>query len=141
MTSEKIVLPRSGLSAASFQGELLAEVVGPPEAKRRKNVIIRYHELQLYRTDQGKYVVAIGFRTELPQESNQDSVYVCDTQAEVEALLIGDQGYDPCQFLEGFPPWDKFKERQERLEMRVTEEFESRVGQLLASAGFVEELE
>jgi hypothetical protein len=142
MAMEKHTLPRSGLSGVTFTGELIGEATDPlPEWRKAIKDVRRWHELRLFKTGSGKYVVAIGFRSGLEQESAQETVRTCETAEEVERFLIGDDGYDPLQFLEGFPETPKFEKPQQRLEDRVTKDFESRVGLLLANAGFVEEFE
>lgn len=142
MEMEEHILPRSGLSAVKFTGELIAEAASPlPEWEKAKKSSRRWHELRLYRMESGKYVVTVGFRTRHEQESNQDTVQLCESSQDVENFLVGNDGYDPCQFLEGFPSIPKFEKHQERLENRITNDFESRVGELLAQAGFVETFE
>ena len=75
-------------------------------------------------------------------ETPRDTVIVCDDLAGVQkALTDEEEGYDPIEFLAGFPNRPQFAERQRKLEDRVIDDFERRVGQLLDKAGAVETLE
>lgn len=155
---ETHTLPRTANTAVRFKGRLLAEVVEPPRPfKKARTDTRRWFELRLYRHEDGRYVVSIGYRTGDEREQPADDVFVCATQDEVIDLLTvlpdGDeddecrQTYDPTEHVEGFPElhedhprFQRFRDRHERLMRRVEEEYDRRVGVLLAQAGFVEDI-
>lgn len=148
-------LPRTGDVPLRFDGELIAEVTeSPPPFKRAKHDTRRWFELRLFSVPDGRYVVAIGFRTGRETELPADDVFVCDSEQDVIDLLSPPgndsecrQSYDPTEHVEGFPElheshpkFQKWNDRHDRLMARIEDEFDRRVGVLLERAGFVEEL-
>lgn len=158
-----VSLPRTGNTPVRFRGRLLAEVVDapPPYAKARTDTR-RWFELRLFEHEDGRYIVAIGFRTGMETELPADDVFVCDDDQDVLDLLAplpGDEGdvdprqaecrqrYDPVGRVEGFPELrashpkaERYRERTRRLKARIREDFDRRVGILLALADFSEEI-
>ncbi|MBR9800565.1 hypothetical protein GYB59_02165 [bacterium] len=135
---EEITLQRTGQPPVRFSGKLVAEAAEPlPPFEKAKFDTRRWHELRLYRHQDGRLVLSIAFRSGLETETPNNAVLVCDSEAAVVAAL---EEYDPTEFLEGFPDTPKFEDRQRRLENRVVGDYEQRVAQLLASAGVVEEI-
>ena len=53
-------IDRSGNVPLSFDGELISECIGRLRLNRSHN---RYHDLAIYRTGEGRYIVAIQFKT------------------------------------------------------------------------------
>src|SRR4051794_1225207 len=56
---EDIILPRSGKAPLVFRGQQLAVVFGQRHLGREHN---RWHELVVYRTEGGRYMVRIAYR-------------------------------------------------------------------------------
>jgi hypothetical protein len=149
---QKITLKRTGDIPISFSGELIAEAASPPpDFQLARKDSRRWHELKLFAVAGSKcrYAIAIGFRTRLETETDQDTVIPCRTREEVELVLTGMEcgelksdlePYDPLQFLEGFPDLPRFEDRQRNLENRVAADYRNRVSEILAEAGFTEQL-
>jgi hypothetical protein len=132
-------LTRSGNSPVKFTGRLIAEEIDvPAEPRAGKTDCRRWHFIHLYETKTGKLILYIHFLTAFPGETQQHTVFVCDTMQDVQDHLIGDEGYDPCQYLEGFPDIPKFEKHQSVLEDRIVTDFDSRVGRLLSKTGVAE---
>lgn len=141
---QTFTLPRTSLPPLQFTGRQLAAV--DEELKPFKRAIDtsrRWHTLHLYRTESGKFVLSVGFRTKFEGEVDRDTVFVCPDEDGVRNVLMGDgEGtYDPLEFIEGFPDDPKYEERQRKMENRILDEFDSRVTRLLGAAGFVEKLD
>lgn len=141
----RYTLEQSDTRPVRFSGVLLAEV-GAPESVGKFS---RWHELRLYKTDSGKYVLNIVFRSNATNsdgeriEPEDHLVEVCDSPDGVDKAL---RDYDPLEFVVGFPKGIlDWKKKQERLLASVELEFQTRVGKLLKEAakfdaGFVEEI-
>lgn len=147
--TDEITLDRTGLPPVAFTGTLLAEVADdpPPYKGNEENDRRRWHVLRLFRHEDGRFIVAIGFRTRHDKETPNDEVIVCRDQAELfRVLSLDDNQYDPCEYLQGYPeswPGDEkkehsFRQKQARLEMRVNDDFAARVSQLLRLADLKE---
>jgi hypothetical protein len=109
-------LPRTGAPNLAFDGELLAQVVGDaylPAGRRNP----RWHDLSLYRTRGGKYVLFISLisdweRRDRTLEPEHHVATVLDSEAAVRRAL---ETHDPATGIEGFPPDSQFASRQEKL--------------------------
>ena len=100
---------RSGRRPLIFDGELLAESDGSRRGDREQT---RWHDLAVYRTTAGRYVLAGAFRTRYQGEEDVHWAVLCDTPADVGHALAS---YDPCQGRFGYPVGDAYAERQARL--------------------------
>lgn len=130
-----------------FNGELLASV-GQDDKPVGK--FGRWYELALYKTDSGKYVIEIVFRSNACNsdgskvEADDHDAIVCPTRDELLRVI---QDWDPLEPLVGFPPGiSKYKSKQDALEKAVLAGFEVRVGELLNQAAqndaaFVQQIE
>lgn len=133
---EEHTLPRSGMAPLMFRGVLLAESDGQRQAGREQN---RWHELAVYVTEAGSYVVRIAYRTRWEGELDRDSAEVVEDAAGVGYTL---QDYDPCARVQGYPVGDAYAERQARLMADVRRRYESQVSDLLRSSpAFAERVE
>jgi hypothetical protein len=129
-------LRRSGQPALRFQGELLAESDGAWHAGREQN---RYHELAVYRTAGGKYVVAVGYRTRWQGETDHDSAEIVDAPTNVAGVL---RDYDPTGHVGGFPAGPAYAEKQARLLADLRRRYDDQVSDVLgASDEFMEGVE
>lgn len=107
---ERITLRRTGSHPLTFLGDQLAEVSGFRFGDREQS---RWHELALYRTESGRHVLSIGFRTRWQGEVDHDEAHHADTSAEVLNQLTA---YDPLAHIAGYPPGEAYIEKQRRLE-------------------------
>lgn len=69
---QEFVIPRTGFPSVRFNGDMIAEAVATPPKGRAQ-----WYELRLYRTESGKLVLHIGYRStwhprQLPQFKEMD---------------------------------------------------------------------
>jgi hypothetical protein len=119
-------LPRSGRAPLRFQGELLAESEGYRYTGREQT---RWHNIAIYRTAGGKYVVSIQYRTRYQGETDHDAAEVIAQPSGVEATL---REYDPIAIVRGFPANDHYADRQARLQTDIRQRYEAQVSDVLA---------
>ena len=122
-------LARSGTGQLVFDGELLAFACGkdlwPADKKGQPH---RYHNLGLYRSKSGRYVVTIAFRCKPKHDDPYDEAEAFDTPQEVLAYL---NDFDPVEGVRGWPGND-YREQDRRLRGALTSSFETLVSQVLA---------
>ncbi len=126
-----ILLFRIGRSFGAplvFTGEMLAESQGDRTVPRR-------HDLRIYRTTGGAYVVEVEYVTQWEGERNVTEAEVAEEPA---AVL---RAYDPTRFVKGFPPRPEFEQKQQNLMDWVRRRYEIQVGEVLAEAGIEERIE
>lgn len=124
-------LDRTGKLPLSFKGEHLAGVAGEDYLdERRKNP--RWHDVDLYRTGAGRYVLHVRYRTEWKDEVGFDEAAVLEGPGDVAALL---NGMDPTGHVQGFPPGPQFEAHQRRLLAEVRARFDRGVVDLFAQLG------
>lgn len=135
-------VPRTGQQPLRFEGTQLASVTGPKLAAHSRGEdrgkYHRWHELGLYQTRGGAYVLHIGYRSTWPGELDHDEARPLDTLAAVAAAL---QAHDSDLFVEGWPEGDQFNARQERLLRDVKRGYFDAVSKLLALEIFVERID
>lgn len=119
-------LPRTGDAPVTFSGSLLAESDGRMQSGRDHN---RYHNIALYRTDGGSYVVSISYRTMWEGEQDQHTVETRGSAAEAVEVL---REYDPTDSVMGFPPGAAYAEKQARLLRDIETRYDAQVSELLA---------
>ena len=128
-------LKRSGLPALTFTGKQIASVSSKGTTKTTEQ---RYHDIAIYLTRGGKYIVAVNY---FSNWRNEPPYY------EVEAF-ISPQGvskwlseYDPTHAVIGYPPHPTFEARQERLLDDIERRFDQIVSEAMTQAQFVEEVQ
>lgn len=126
---ETFTLPRTGNRQLQFEGEELASA---DSSVRGGNDSTRHHELALYRTIGGKYVIAIGYRTRWQGEHNHDAAIVCDSPEEATETL---RSTLPTEHLMGFPPGDHYAEKRARVERDLCLRFEKAASTVLRVLG------
>jgi hypothetical protein len=127
MTMEPITLTRTGQPPLDFTGELVAESNGRVVANREQN---RWHDLRLYRTAGGQYVLDITYRTEWVGEVSHHWAEIVEPDTDYLTTLLA--GIDPCEHLQGFPDHPDFAHRQAKLEAWLRRRFEAQVSELIA---------
>ena len=91
MSEEKVLvdeqhkLPRTGDLPVVFTGKLL---VTKNYRFRRGNQQSRWHEISIYQTVTGRYVIHIAYRTQWVGEFDQDDVHVAKDLDEVARILL-----------------------------------------------------
>lgn len=133
MTSElqDYRLDRTGRPPLSFKGEFLAGAYGEEYIdERRKNP--RWHDLELYRTVGGRYVLHVRYGTTWKDEVGHDEAVVVESPADLVGVL---GGWDPTAVVRGYPPGAQFEEKQRYLLAEVRQRFDRVVSDLFAQLG------
>ena len=134
-TLTHIKLSRTGDAPLAFVGVELAREEGLWYGGQQQN---RWHELALYQTNAGKFVLAIAYRTQWQGEDQYDEVFVHERMRDIVLTL---QHYDPLTRLIGFPARPEYRDRQEKLRYSVRVRFHSQVSALLRDVEGAEEIE
>ena len=121
-----IILPRSGRAPVQFNGELLAQASSRQSLHSEKQHK-RWHEITVYQTDSGKYVVHVAFRCDNRYDAPHDDIEVCATPADVVSYL---STYHPTAYIRGWP-LPQHKEHDARLRQGLTDNFEAIVADVL----------
>lgn len=101
-------LERTGQRALSFTGTVVASASTRVEGWRGRQ---RWHEVTVYRTEGGAWVLQVAFRSEWPRELARDAASAHDTPEAVEAALLqADAGAD----VTGFPEGAQFERKKAR---------------------------
>lgn len=133
-TNQEFILPRSGQAPLKIRGEKIAAADGSRQNGREQN---RRYELAVYRTDDGRYVSQIAYRTRWEGECGHDLVEIAATPTEAGQVL---RDYDPLERLAGYPPGEAYAERQVRLQANVRGRYEALVSEVLADPIFAEDV-
>ena len=133
MTSElqHYRLDRTGRPPLEFEGEFLSDGQGYGFVDERgRNP--RWHDLELYRTKSGKYVLGVRYTTEWKDEIGHDEVFVLDGPEDVKAAL---RDMDPTEHVAGFPDAPQWVKKQARLLHDVRVRFARTVSDLFSGLG------
>ncbi len=126
-----LTFPRTGDRPLVTTGEVIARA----SSKQEKGWLSRYwHDLTLVRTDSGKCIAAIAWRSTFPQEIPSDAAEVLDS---LEAVPPALDDYEPTEDVVGYPV-AQFEKRQTKLLAEIEMGYRAAVGRLLAAAGIVE---
>lgn len=123
MTRQRI--ERTGKSSLAFDGEVVASVDGCDVNGKEQN---RYHDLALWRTDTGKYVLDIQYVTKWRGELGYRHAEIVEPGEVAERL----RAYDPCAHVQGFPDRPEYADRQVNLLNWIRSRYDVQVGELLA---------
>lgn len=131
----KTAVQRTGQRPLSFDGESLATESSRIHAGKTRN---RWHEIEVWKTTAGKFVVAVSYRTQWEGESSYDDGLAFDTKEQVATLL--EEYIFPNIATIGYPPTPAYGERQAKLLAELEEAFKNRVGAVSDALGVVEEV-
>ena len=124
MTAQSHTIPRTGELPVEFTGNLLAYDTS------QQPKLNHWHEVAVYRTVKGSYVVHVAFRTSWKTESPSDWVTVAKSLPDVAAELLD---YDPAEGVSGPPQgmldWER---RQEEVRNAAAERYDTLVSRVLA---------
>lgn len=132
-------LQRSGSSPLAFTGDLITEAKGDPAA-------VRWHELRLYRTAGGKFVLELVYRStfeshKLGLEPSYSFVEVCDSPQAVQDAVRAHRGR-LADLVVGYPLGvQQYAKKQDRLMRQVHGDFDAAASRLLADPLFAERLD
>lgn len=116
---------RSGSAPLTFEGDLISQASGRAYTDKR---ITRWHEIDLYRTRTGRYIVSIRFRCETRHDDPYDEAEVFDTAEQVVEFL---EEYNPIERVRGWT-LEKHAENDRRLRKALVNNFERIVSDVLA---------
>jgi hypothetical protein len=133
--SQRITLERFGDAPLAFSGFCIAEESAAHATGKKQ--LTRKFWLALYRTDSGKYVVSIQYRSDLRNETEVDFAQVCQTPADVRAALAASsERIDKLGI--GYPALPQYEQLQASLMASLRVAFNDTVGRLLSLPEFVE---
>lgn len=118
------VLERTGDAPLTFEGELIAESDGKFAAGKEQN---RWHDIRLYKTAGGNYVLAVEFHTQWQGELP----FFFATQTSPEGIVEELRMFDPCSPVMGFPPGPQYSDRQQNLMDWIEKRFRNQVSEIL----------
>lgn len=140
-TKSHFILPRMGEAPVSFDGR----IIGKGSSRTRKGFLDRqWHDVALYETNGGTFILYIAYRTNGYMESDVYDVFTFDTTDAARQMLLA---YDPLQYSIGLPFFEddhqsdhdrerarqKHQDKQDDLESALTDGYEAIVARLLAS--------
>jgi hypothetical protein len=126
---ETITLQRTGDRPLQFSGE---ELAGASSHRHDGACNTRWHELTLYRTEAGQYVLHVGYRTRWQGEHDHDAVF---THATPEGVVEEIRSTLPTEHLVGFPPGAQYAGKQARIEHAIGAGYLAAATQVLAALG------
>lgn len=132
---EEHKVPRTGNVPLAFQGEEVASSAGKYHTGQDQN---RWHDITVYSTAGGRYVVHIAYRTMWQGEDGHDTVVVCGLIPDIADTL---RAYDPLEHVAGYPPAEHFAEKQMRLEDGLRRRWASQVSDVLDALGVTERID
>lgn len=128
---------RDGDAPLVFRGEQLATATTHEHEGDAQN---RWHEITVYRTAAGRFVLAIKYHTQWQGERDcADAVVLGDQAQEVTELLRHYDGILPTGI--GFPPGEQYAARQARLEASIEGRWHRAVSEILEAIGAEERIE
>ena len=126
-------IERTGQRSLEFEGEQLAETSTKNHAGKERN---RWHELSVWKTQSGKFVAAVSYRTQWEGEAGYDDALVFDSLEQVATLF--EEYIFPNIGSIGYPPSTTYADRQARLMADLEQAFRHAAGSLLAKLGVSE---
>jgi hypothetical protein len=120
-------LLRTGDQAVSFEGLVMAEAAGTQINGRERD---RGHDLRVYQTVGGNFIVEIVYWTTWKGEAEVRTVLVAGKELARVAVQLKD--YDPLAHVLGYPPAERFAAKQSRLQARLRADYSTRVSDVLA---------
>lgn len=122
----QVKLTRTGQRPLEFTGEIVAEADSRWSAGRENN---RWHELALYKTESGKYVLAVDYQTQWEGEHNHHDAWILDSPVDVESILTS---LDPCEHMESMPSAPQFQDKDQKRRQILTWNYKNAVSELLS---------
>lgn len=121
-----VEIPRTGDVPLSFRGEPIAF-----ESSRRAagEKATRWHEITAYRTEEGRYVLHVGWRSTWRGEAKGDAALVLGTLADAEEVVHA--AIPPVQALPGYPEAPPLDRRRAALEEDAMLRFHDALSALL----------
>ena len=128
-------LTRDGDAPLTFTGEQVATATTQEHQGDGQN---RWHEVAIYQTTSGKYVIEIQFCTQWQGEHGTREAHV---EAALEAVAVVLQSTIVIPEGIGYPTLPQYAAKQARAEASLRRRWEAMVGELLAKIGAEERIE
>lgn len=122
---DTFVIERTGDRPLQFDGEKIASATSEMTAGKVGN---RWHELTLYRTSTGQFVLVVLYQTLWTEEMNHQTAWLVNHEKDLVEKL---QQYDPADHVRGFPNYPQFQAKQEGLFRDIRARYEKAVSDLL----------
>jgi len=131
-----VTVLRSGDIPLRFRGERIATASSETVRGQSRN---RWHEISVYRTEGGSYVLQIDYVTRWQGEVDINGVWICDDARQVARRL---REHDPMAHVIGYPPGAAYDAKRARLAAQISQDYSALVRDVLGGAGdeFVEEV-
>ena len=120
----RITLTRTGNRPLAFDGEQIAA------SSSRHRDANRWHDLALYRTTNGNFVLSVDYNTIWQGERDHSDAVIVDSADAVAEFL---RNFNPCEHAMGFPVYNdvmRIKEDRRRAELQAR--YDEAVSELLA---------
>lgn len=130
---DEIKLTRTGKPPLAFTGEPVAESSSKQHNGPLQN---RWHEVAIYRTESGRFVASVTFRSIWQGEHANYTAEHAATPAELVAVL---SEYDPLDGWEGYPDNPHFAERQARTQAAISDGYKRALSSVFADIDGTEE--
>jgi len=123
---QEYTVSRTGDAPLKFKGEMVASADGKWFNGKDQN---RWHEITIFRTAGGKYVLSIEYRTQWQGEADAHDVEVCD---DIEKVVDFLRFHDPLEHLAGYPRGVQgFEEKQAALEESLRRRWDALLTEVL----------
>lgn len=132
---QNVRLTRTGDAPLTFSGRILADVSGK---RLGEGDVTRWHDLAIYETAAGQYVVAIAYRTTWKGEMARDTLAVVIDRNELRDAL---KRYDPVAHVRGVPPGPQLAEKQARLAAMMRQQWDGLIAMALTEVDVEERVE
>lgn len=126
-------LERTGGQPVVFNGSVISRSTGRRLGGKDNN---RYHDLTVYKTKGGNYVLHIEYITIWEGEFGHSDVEVFKNPVEVAEYF---KLYDCCAHVQGFPDKPQYEQRQTNLMDWLHRKFETQVAEVLSDLEGAEE--
>lgn len=124
---ETFTLQRTGARPLQFRGDVLAAADSRALARDPRDVN-RWHELAVYRTEGGRFVLAIEFHSRY----GEGPIFTAETFDSLIGVAERLAGWNPVPAGVGFPAGDHYRDKQAKLEARLDFEFRAAATSLWA---------
>lgn len=125
---------RTGMRPLRFRGECLYEDTTRTEDGLASQ---RWWEVEIYKLEDGRYVVARNYRTGWLSEAEVNEADVVDS---ADQAIFALEEHDPLEPVVGFPPGERFEHRQRHLEHVLRMAWRALVSRAAAALGVAEEV-
>lgn len=123
----EFLLDRDGDAPLAFAGEVVAEAWSG-----HTDVDLRHHDLRLYRTRGGQYVLETVFVSRHRGEGARRTAVICGDAAAVRAAV---RAHPTCPPGVGYPPGPAYEDRQRRMAADLAARYARAVTELFAPLG------